>query len=98
MRVAIPHHLGRAEAIRRLHERAPEMGHMVPGGLAEVSTQWPSEDRMVMSLRAMGQELSGHVDIEEGQVVFTVILPPALSFFEGAIARGIETQGKKLLT
>lgn len=98
MRVAVPHSLPKAEVRRRLDEKQDSIAGFVPGGMADVETSWASEDRMVMTIRAMGQELKGNVDIEDAAVIFTVDLPPALSFVEPMISGAIEQSGRKLLT
>jgi len=97
MRVVIPHNLDKATARERLRSNSHNMGSHIPGGMGEVETSWPSEDRMAMTVRAMGQELHGNVDIEDGQVVFDVVLPPALSFVEPIIQGAIKQTGQKLL-
>ena len=97
MRVPIPHTIGKAEVRRRLQSRSHEIGQFVPGGVADVSTTWPSEDRMDLSVKAMGQGIDGCVIIEEDQVVFEVNLPPALSFVEPMVANAIRQQGQKLI-
>jgi hypothetical protein len=97
MRVVIPHNLGKAAARERLRANSHNMGSHIPGGMGEVETSWPSEDTMNMTVRAMGQELSGQVDIEDSQVVFNVILPPALSFVEPIIQGAIKQTGQQLL-
>jgi hypothetical protein len=97
MRVAIPHDLPRETVRHRLRSRSHEMGDHIPGGMAKVDTAWPSEDRMTMRVSAMGQNLDGHVDIEEGQLVFEIDLPPALAFVEPMIAGAVRQQGQKLL-
>jgi hypothetical protein len=97
MEVAIPHALGKETARERLRTRGHLIGENIPGGMAEVSTEWPSEDRMVMSVSAMGQTLNAHVDIEDRQVVFVVDLPPALSFVKPIIEGAIRSQGEKML-
>ncbi len=97
MRVAIPHSLDREEVRRRLHARTGELAGFIPGGLADVDTSWVGEDRMNLKVGAMGQHLSGHVDVEDRQVVFTVDLPPALSFIEPVIAGAIRDNTTKLL-
>ena len=98
MRVAIPHTLGKAEVRQRLKSRTHEIADFIPGGLADVTTGWPSEDQLDLNVRAMGQGIDGTIVIEEGQVVFTVNLPPALSFVEPMIKGAIEAKGRKLLT
>jgi hypothetical protein len=97
MRVAIPHNHGKDEVRRRLSSRSGEIGQFIPGGFADVQTTWPSEDRMAMAVRAMGQHMNAHVEIEEHQVVFIVDLPPALGFVEPIVSAAIRDKGTKLL-
>lgn len=97
MRVPIPHELPREEVRRRLRERSHEMAAHIPGPMAEVLTDWPSEDRMNMTIRAMGQNLVGTVDIEDNRLVVEVTLPPLISFMEPTIAGAMKSQGQKLL-
>jgi hypothetical protein len=97
MRVAIPHNLDKATVRQRLRTNGHKIADQVPGGMAQVETHWPNDDTMAMTVRAMGQELRGDVEIEEGQVVFNVILPPALSFVEPIVQGAIRQSGEKLL-
>ena len=97
MDVEIPHNLGREEVRRRLRENSHRIGDNIPGGMADVQTNWPSEDRMTMSINAMGQMLSGHVDVEDDKVIFHMILPPALGFLQPMIDAAIRDQGHKML-
>ncbi len=96
MRVAIPHQLDKDTVRERLRANTSSIGDHIPGGGA-VRTSWPSEDRMAMDITAMGQSLHANVDIEPGQVVLEVDLPPALAFVEPMIAGAIRSQGDKLL-
>jgi len=98
MRVAIPFDLSRDVVRDRLKSRSHEIADHIPGGMAQVATDWPSEDRMNLTITTMGQSLRGVVDIEESQLVFEIALPPALSFLEPMIAGSIRKQGQKLLT
>jgi hypothetical protein len=97
MRVPIPHNLPREEVRHRLSSRSHEIADFIPGGMAQVSTDWPNEDTMNLAVRAMGQGINGRVLIEEHQVVFEVDLPPALAFIEPMVAGAIRQQGTKLL-
>ncbi len=97
MRVAIPHKLDNDTVRERLKAKSHTIGEAIPGG-GGVATAWPSEDRMTMDISAMGQSLRAHVDLEPGQVVLEVDLPPALSFIEPMVAGAIRQQGQKLLT
>jgi hypothetical protein len=97
MRVAIPHQLDNDTVRQRLKSKSHQIGDSIPGG-GQVTTAWPSEDRMTMDISAMGQSLRANVDLEPGQVVLEVDLPPALSFIEPMISGAIKQQGQKLLT
>jgi hypothetical protein len=97
MRIALPHKLGKDEVRRRMKSRLHEVADFVPGGLAQVTTGWDGEDRATLAVRAMMQEITGTIDIAEAEVVFTIKLPPALSFVEPMIQGAIESKGRKLL-
>lgn len=97
MRVAIPHRLDRAEVRRRLTTRTGELAGFIPGGMAKVDHDWLGEDRMQLSIGAMGQSVTAVLDVEDNQVMVTIDLPPQLSFFESTIAGAIRDKGTKLL-
>ena len=97
MRIAIPHSIGKDEARRRVRERSGEIANFVPG-FASVSTMWQSEDKMDLTVGAMGQEMTGSIEVGESEVAFTVELPAALGFVEPMIRSQIEAKGRKLLS
>ena len=97
MEVAIPHNLGKDTVRERLRTRGHLIGENIPGGMAEVVTGWPSEDRMTMAVTAMGQSINAHVDIEEQQIVFHGDVPPALGFIKPIIEGALRQQGEKRL-
>lgn len=97
MRVPIQHNLPKEEVRRRLRERMPELPAHMPGGAADVSTRWPDEDTMELSVGAMGQTVHTKVSIEEAQVIVELDLPPMLSFFKPLIAAAVSDKGTKLL-
>ena len=97
MEVALPHDLGREEVRRRLRDNAHRIGEGVPGGMADVTTSWPSEDVMQMSIEAMGQAITGSVAIEDARVVFSLDLPMALGFLGPMVESTIRDQGQRLL-
>jgi len=98
MRLTIPHTLSAEEVRHRLRSRTHELADHIPGGMAEVSANWPNEDRMLLGVTAMGQQVHGQIDIEPGQIVLDLALPAALSFLEPMISGAIRKQGQKLLT
>ncbi|QPC98276.1 MULTISPECIES: polyhydroxyalkanoic acid system family protein [Qipengyuania] len=97
MRVPIPHQLGKDEVRRRLQSRSHEIANYVPGGMADVTTGWPDEDTMNLSVKTMGQGVNGRVLIEDTQVIFEIDLPAALSFVEPMVANAIRSKGQKML-
>ena len=97
MRVEIPHNLDKATARERLKANSHKNSEQFPGGMAHVTTTWPNEDTMAMHVQAMGNELHGQVELEEGKIVFNVVLPPALSFIEPIISGAIKQSGQKLI-
>ncbi len=97
MRIALPHELGRDEVRRRLKERSHEIADYIPGGLAQVDTSWSSEDRMELGVSAMGQHITGDIEVHETELVFQIKLPPALSFVRPMIESAIRSNGTKML-
>ena len=97
MEVAIPHNLGRDEVRNRLRTRSHTLADAIPGGMAQVSTGWPSDDRMTLDIAALGQALTGYIDVQDSQVVLHMDLPPALGFLEPIVEGAIRQQGHKLL-
>lgn len=97
MRIALPHDLGKEEVRRRLRERTPELADHMPGGMAQVASEWPSEDRMNLSVAAMGQEVEGVIDIFEEKLVIDFELPRALAFLRPIIENAVRSNTQKLL-
>lgn len=97
MRVAVPHALDKAEVRRRLDTRTPELAGRMPGGVAQVDHEWLGEDRMRLSVGALGQFVTAFLDVEERQVVVEIELPPQLGFVGGIVEKAIRDNTVKLL-
>ncbi|MXP26171.1 hypothetical protein GRI39_08995 [Altererythrobacter indicus] len=97
MQVAIPHNLSNDDVRYRLRTRSHEIADHIPGGMAEVETEWPSPDTMLMTIRFMGQTLAGNVVLEEGQMVLNLDLPPALGFIAPLVESSVRKHGQDLL-
>ncbi len=97
LNVSIPHKLGREEAKRRLKSRIGELSGHIPGGAADVRTNWPTEDRMHLDVEAMGQTVSTVLDVEENAIRLQMQLPAMLSFMSGAIEKAIRKKGGEIL-
>ena len=97
MRVPIPHSLGRDEARRRLMARSGEIAGLVPGGMAEVTATWPSDDRMDLCVKALGKSVDGYVEISDSAVTVVIDLPLALALFAPMVRGAVESNAQKLL-
>lgn len=95
--IDVPHRLGRAGARERMKARVGDLAGHIPGGLAEVKSAWPSEDEMVLNIRAMGQEIVASLEVEESVVRVHLMLPPMLGFFSGAIEAAVKDGGTRML-
>ena len=94
--VSIPHQLGRAEARRRIQTGFTNLTHQLPGG-GNSREQWEG-DRLNFSASAMGQTISGMVEVFDASVTISIELPGLL----GALANGLKGRlakaGQLLLT
>lgn len=93
----IPHSLGAEEARRRIRDRVGELASHIPGGAADVRTNWPSENRMDLQVDAMGQSVSTVLDIEESVIRLQLQLPAMLGFMAPAIERAIKKKAGQVL-
>ncbi len=98
MRIAIPHKLDKAEVHRRLHSRTGEIVDFIPGGLAQIESDWIADDHLALGITAMGQFIPCDVHIEDSQMVVEIDLPKQLSFVAGMIEKGVKQTGMKMLT
>lgn len=93
--VSLPHKLGKDEASRRLRDGAGKLQDHIPGG-ADVTSRWEG-DRMFLTVKAMGQEVGGHIDVEESKVRLELMLPAFLALFAGKIEGLLKSKGGELL-
>src|SRR3546814_19449665 len=70
---------------------------MIPGGLAQVTSNWPTDDLMELTIYALGQTITGDIEIYETQVVIAFDLPPALSFLRPMIEGAVRSNATRLL-
>ena len=93
--VDLPHKLGAEEAKRRMRNGIGKLQDYIPGG-GHVESGW-NGNRMTMRVQAMGQEVVGHIDVEETKVRLELMLPPMLSLFAGKIEGLLRSRGSELL-
>lgn len=93
--VDLPHRLGAEEAKRRMQSRIGKLPDHIPGG-GDVESHWVG-DRLNLRVTAMGQEVSGHIDVFEQKVTVELMLPAFLGLFAGKIEGLLRSRGAELL-
>jgi hypothetical protein len=94
--VSIPHSLGREEAIRRLKTGLGRAASSMP--VMTVDEERWEDNRMNFRVRALGQAVTGQVDVAEDHVRVEVVLPWLLQRFAEVAQSAIQNRGKLLLT
>jgi hypothetical protein len=94
--VELPHKLGREEARRRIAGNVHRLEDHIPGGAAQVSSNWVG-DQLNLDITAMGQKVAALIDVEETKVRCRVMLPGMLAFFAAPIEAALNMKGRDLL-
>ncbi|MGJ7506574.1 polyhydroxyalkanoic acid system family protein [Variovorax sp. GT1P44] len=89
--VSIPHQLGRAEARRRIEAGFAKIIGLLPGSSGSPSERWDG-DRLIFSVAAMGQTVSGVIHVLDAAVTMEIEVPGVL----GVIARGLKGKLQKM--
>lgn len=94
--VDIPHELSVAEARQRIENGFAQMTSQLPAGMGQIEKSW-KDNRLSFSATAMGQVVTGHLDVLEDAVHMVVHLPGFLGMLAGKIAPKLQRQGQILL-
>ncbi|MBO9648207.1 MAG: polyhydroxyalkanoic acid system family protein [Variovorax sp.] len=95
--ISIPHQLGRAEARRRIEAGFGQIIGVLPGAVASRTERWDG-DRLVFSVEAIGQRVSGAIDVLETSVAMEIELRGVLGFVASGLKRRLQKVGQLLLT
>jgi putative polyhydroxyalkanoate system protein len=93
--VTIPHELGRAEARKRVEAGFDDLSRHL-GGLGGVSRSWEG-DRLNFAFAAMGQAISGTLDVADRGIRLEVLLPNLLAMMAGKLKGRLHKEGQLLL-
>lgn len=93
--VDIPHNLGKEEARRRIANNIHKLEQHIPGG-AKVESSWTG-DQLNLDIAAMGQAVTGTIDVMDSKVHVRVLLPGMLGMFSGVIQGALQAKGNVLL-
>ena len=94
--VSIPHQLGRAEARRRIEAGFGDFSRHLGGGAGALTKTWEG-DRLNFGLHAMGQGISGFLDVADDVVRVEVVLPGFLAMIAGKVKGKLKKEGQILL-
>jgi len=95
--ISIPHQLGRAEARRRIEAGFAKIIHQLPGRGGACSERWDG-DRLTFSVAAMGQTVTGVVDVLDTAVTMEIELPGVLGMIASGLKGRLQKVGQLLLT
>jgi len=94
--VSIPHHLGRAEATRRLQKGLGEARQKFGSVVSFTDETWTG-DHLDFKVAVMGQTVGGRLDVADEAVRLEVDLPWVLSVFADKAKAMLQKQGTLLL-
>ena len=94
--VSIPHRLGKEEAIRRLKSGLAEIRTKY-SQLFSVSEETWDQDRLQFRISALGQAVSGTIDVAEDSVRLEIFLPWLLAKLAETLQPLIRREGTLLL-
>ena len=95
--VEVPHELGREEARRRLQDGVGKLKAAFGHKVTSVEERW-TENRLDVTIRAMGQGISAALDVEADRVRVEVQLPWMLAMLAEKAKGYISKEGQLLLT
>ena len=94
--VVIPHRLGKDEALRRIKEGIGRAKNEFAWLLSLEEETWAG-DRLSFRVSALGQRVSGFIDVYEANVRLEVVLPWLLARFAQVAQRVIGQKGQLML-
>jgi len=96
LKVSIPHHLARAEAVRRLQHGFNGLKQQFAQNLAEVDDRWTG-DHLDLKATAFGQSVTARLDVRDSTVDVEIDLPWIFAMLAEKIKGQVVQAGTKLL-
>jgi putative polyhydroxyalkanoate system protein len=94
--VIIPHDLGRAEARRRVDEGFAGFSRHMGAAAGALQRTWAG-DKLDFAFRALGQGISGVIEVEDKAVRLEVLLPELLAMMAETLKGRLRREGQLLL-
>lgn len=95
--LSVPHNLTQAEARSRIQNEIASLRTVHAGKVTQVQERW-TENHLDFDVRAMGQQVTGRLDVLPTEVKVSVDLPWILALLAGKFTKQVEQEGRKLLT
>jgi hypothetical protein len=93
--VTIPHGLGSAEARRRIDHGADGlMGQLA--GVGRMTKAWTG-DAMSFAVDALGQQITGRIEVADAEVRVEIRLPGVLGLLAAKVRGRVQKEGQLLL-
>lgn len=93
--VSIPHELGRVEARRRIDEGLGRLTAQI-GAVGEIKQEWDG-DRLRFSLQAIGQTITGAINVQDHEARLEVYLPGIFAMIANKVKGRLRDEGQILL-
>lgn len=96
--VNVPHQLGRDEARRRIEQGFGQIQSQLTGGMGMIAChqRWEG-DRLQFEANALGQKMTGRLDVLADSMRIEVDLPEILAALADRITGKLTETGRKLL-
>jgi hypothetical protein len=94
--VLIPHRLGKEEALRRLKSGIAGAAAQFSSVLTVQEQIW-TDNRLQFHIKALGQAVSGSIDVDDQHVKLEVLLPWLIARLAKNIQRVVQQQGTGIL-
>lgn len=97
--VSVPHQLGRDEAHLRIEEGFSQLERQMTGGLGGMlacQQRWKG-DRLHFEASALGQRLTGRLDVSDESLRIEIDLPEILAALAERISGKLKEESRKLL-
>lgn len=94
--LTLPHELGRAEARRRIDDGFASFASHMGAAAGALHKSW-SGDRLSFTFQALGQGISGTVDVEDAAIRLEVVLPTLLALVAEKVKSRLRQEGQLLL-
>ncbi len=99
MRIDYKHNLTQQQSYEKINKLIPELQAQYADKISNPEWSWNSEKtRMDFSMEVMGFDVSGNIDLMDGELVMEGDLPLLARPFSDKIEETIKTQLKKILS